>query len=288
MILIGGATGQLGTAAVKQLIAQGAKGKFAVLARDGEKAKPYSDQGIEVRIADFDDLGSLPAAFEGIDRFLFISTMSQDRGPQQKAVVDAAVKAGVKHITYTGLAIKDIATSGVRDLMSSHFETEDHIRASGVAWTFLRNTMYAEAIPQIAGPNALADGIFLPGGTGRVPYALRAEMGEAAANAILQDGHAGKTYEITGNQSLSYGDIASVLSSVTGKKLEYKDISEDDLREGLRAAGMPEFPIWLTLGTLQDIKSGQYDLSSRDLETLLGRAPASAEDMMRTVFSLPG
>lgn len=287
MILIGGATGQLGKAVVAQLLERGAKGRFAVLARDAAKAKPYADQGIEVRLADFDAPDSLAPTFAGIEQFLFISTMSQDRAGQQRQVVDAAAAAGVKHIVYTGLAIKDITTSGVRDLMASHFATEDHIRASGMDWTFLRNTMYAEAIPQIAGPGALTDGIFLPGGTGRVPYALRAEMGEAAANLLLQPGHAGKTYDITGNEGWGYGDIAAALSRLTRKSLAYHDIPEERLREALRAAGMPDFPIWLTLGTLQDIKAEQYDLRSSDLETLLGRAPASLEEMLRGVFSLP-
>lgn len=286
MILIGGATGQLGQAVVQQLSARGGKGRFAVLARDAEKAKQYSDQGIEVRLADFDSPASLPAAFAGIDKFLFISTMSQDRGPQQLAVVDAAAAAGVRHVVYTGLAIKDIAVSAVRDLMASHFETEDRIRTSGMGWTFLRNTMYAEAIAQIVGPNALSDGIFLPAGTGHVPYALRAEMGEAAANLLLQDGHAGQTYTITGNDGSSFADIAAALSRLTGKALTYHDISEDKLRDALRASGMPEFVIWLTLGTLRDIRDGQYDLRSRDLETLLGRPPASLDAMLNSVFRL--
>ncbi len=286
MILIGGATGQLGKAVVGQLLARGAKGRFAVLARDPEKAKPYTDQGIELRVADFDAPDSLAPAFAGIDQFLFISTMSQDRTGQQRRVVDAAAAAGVKHITYTGLAIKDITTSGVRDLMASHFETEDHIRASGMAWTFLRNTMYAEATPQIAGPDALTSGINLPGGTGRVPYALREEMGEAAANVLLGRGHIGKTYDITGNDGWSYADIAAALSRLTGRKLDYRDIPEADLRDALRAAGMPDFPIWLTLGTLQDIREGQYDLPARNLETLLGRPPAGLDEMLRRVFAL--
>lgn len=285
MILIGGSTGQLGKEVVAQLLRRNAKGRFAVLARDADKAGTYADQGLEVRIGDYDAPDTLTTAFAGIDRFLFISTMSQDRGPQQRLVVDAARAAGVRHVVYTGLAIRDIATSGVRDLMASHFETEDHIRTSGMAWTFLRNTMYAEAIPQIVGPNALIAGIFLPGGTGRVPYALRAEMGEATANLLLQDGHVGSTYEFTGTAAASFADIAAGLSRLTGQQLGYQDIPEDALRENLRDAGLPEFLIWLTLGTIRDIRAGQYDLNSRDLERLLGRAPKSLDAQLGEVFA---
>ncbi len=287
MILIGGATGQLGKAVVSQLLKRSEKRSFAVLARDADKAKIYASQGVELRFADFDIPETLPAAFAGVERFLFISTMSQDRSEQQARVVEAAAAAGVKHIVYTGLAIADIQSSGVRDLMASHFETEDRIHNSGMSWTFLRNTMYAEAIAQITGPRVLTNGLALPGGTGRVPYALREEMGEAAANLLLQEGHVGKTYAITGNDAWSYADVAAALSRLTGKDLGYQDITEEALRSALRAIGTPEFPIWLTLGTLHDIKSGQYDIQSRDLENLLGRAPKSLDAMLRSVFGLP-
>lgn len=285
MILIAGATGQLGGNVVAQLLRKGAKGRFAVLARSAAKAKIYADQGIEVRIADFDEPETLASAFAGIDRLLFISTMSTDRADQQARVVEAAAAAGVRHVVYTGLAIRDIQTSGVKDLMLSHFQTEDRIKASGVKWTFLRNGMYAEAVPQIAGPKALTEGLFLPGGAGRVPYALRAEMGEAAANLMLQDGHEGRIYDIVGGSAWGYAEVAAGLSRLTGRSLSYQDIPEEALREGLRAAGMPEFPIWLTLGTLQDVKAGQYEIASRDLEMLLGRPPKSLDDMLKAVFA---
>lgn len=285
MILIGGSTGQLGKEAVAQLLRRKAKGQFAVLARDPQKAKIYADQGIEVRLGDFDTPESLGPAFAGISRFLFISTMSQDRGAQQSRVVDAAGAAGIGHIVYTGLAIRDIATSAVRDLMVSHFETEDRIRASGMQWTVLRNSMYAEAIAQIAGPKALTDGISLPGGAGRVPYALRAEMGEAAANLLLGEGHEGKTYNITGSGAWSYAGIAAGLSRLTGRAIGYQDIPEEALAAGMRAAGIPDFVIWLTLGTIRDIRDGQYDIASRDLEILLGRAPKSLDQMLASVFA---
>jgi NAD(P)H dehydrogenase (quinone) len=286
MILIGGSTGQLGQYVVAQLLRKGAAGRFAVLARDPEKAKIYSDQGIEVRYADFDDPRSLPGAFNDVKRFLFISTMAADRAIQQQLVVDAAAAAGVSHIVYTGLAINDIAGSAVHDLMNSHFQTEDRIRSSGMDWTFLRNTMYAEAIPQIAGPRALTEGIFLPGGGGRVPYALRSEMGEATANLLLQEGHLDRIYNIAGSNAWSYADVAAALSRLTQRNLVYQDILENSLRQGLSSAGVPEFVIWLTLGTVKDIKDGQYDIGSRDLESLLGRAPAPLDDMLRAVFNL--
>jgi NAD(P)H dehydrogenase (quinone) len=286
MILVSGATGQLGKAVVDHMLRRQGEERLAILARDPDKAKTYRERGLEVRQGDFDDVETLPSAFAGVRLFLLISSMSRDRGPQQIGVVDAASRAGVKHIVYTGLGIREVTTSGVEALMKSHFETEDRIRASGMEWTFLRNTMYADAIPQIIGPRALLDGISLPGGEGRVPYAMRSEMGEATANLLLQSGHSGKTYTFTGNEAWSYGDVAASLSRLTGKPLTYRDIPPEALQAQLQSAGMPDFFNWLTLGTLHDIREGQYDIASPDLEKLLGRSPASLDTMLRSVMGL--
>lgn len=285
MILISGATGHLGKAVVDQLLARGALGQFAILVRNEEKAKPFVDQGIEVRIADFDHPKTLDQAFSGIDKFLFISTMSMERGAQQSEVVKAATVAGMRHIFYTGLAIRDIAHSHTRDLMQSHFDTEEHIRNSGIKFTFFRNTIYAESLNQILGPAALENGIYLPSGTGKTPYATRTEMGEAIANALLGQGHEGKTYTITGLKSWSFDDIAKTLGQQTGRTLPYVNISAQDLETRLKAAGLPDFAIWLTLNTIQDIKEGQYDIPSNDLETLLGRDPKDLPAMLSEIFA---
>lgn len=280
MILVAGGTGHLGSHVVQCLRSSLAADDFAVLARDRAKAERVLPTGVEVRIADYDRPEELPKALAGVDKLLFISTMSMNRAEQQKRVVDAAVAAGVGHILYTGLSIRDIESSGVRELMRSHFETEAHIEASGVPFTFLRNTMYAEAIPIIIGPQATEHGIHLPGGTGRVPYASRAEMGEAAANVLLQAGHERKIYEVCGPEAYSYAEIAEVLSKVTGRPLQYHDISPEEHRAALTAAGLPDFMIDLTAGTLQDIREGQYEVERRDLEKLLGRRPMNLIKMI--------
>ena len=285
MLLITGATGQLGSAVVNQLIARQAQG-FAIFARDAAKAQRYTDQGIAIRQGDFDQPDTLADAFAGVQKLLLISSRSMDRATQQKKVVDAAVQAGVQHIVYTSLAVQDITTSHVRDLMQSHFDTEDHIRASGVAYTFLRNTMYGDALPEIIGPQWAQNGIQLPGGNGKVPYALRRELGEATANLLLQDGHAMQTYDITGNQAYSYADVAAALSAITGQSLPYQDIPAEAFAQQLQSIGLPDFLVYLTAGTVRDVKEHQYEVQSNMLQTLLGRAPADLPSMLREVFQL--
>lgn len=286
MILVTGSTGKLGSAVVQQLLQQSARTQFAVFARDSSKTARYTTQGIPVRIGDFDDPSSLPTAFRDISKLLLISSRAMNRAEQQKQVIDAAIQAGVKHIIYTSLAVQDIRTSHVSRLMQSHFDTEAHIVASGVDYTFLRNTMYADAMPEIIGPAWPQHGIRLPGGNGKVLYALRREMGEATANLLLQNGHEGKTYNITGSASYSYQDIAQTLGQLSGQPVLYEDVDPEAFKQQLQSIGLPEFLIYLTAGTVQDIKDHQYEVHSDTLRQLLGREPAGLQAMVQEVFML--
>ncbi|WP_298141939.1 NAD(P)H-binding protein [uncultured Acinetobacter sp.] len=121
MILVTGATGNLGQHVVKQLQQHLALNEFAVLARSEQKAAAYVKQGIQVVYADFNQPETLQAAFQNIDKLLLISTMEHNRFEQHKNVINAAKSVGVKHILYTGLSIQNIETSAVKDLMISHF-----------------------------------------------------------------------------------------------------------------------------------------------------------------------
>ncbi len=286
MILITGATGNLGSSVVNELLKKSTSDQFIVTSSNQNGVNKLASKGLQARVANFSEKETLNDAFRGVDKVLLISTMDQNRFEQHKNVIDAAKNQGVKHIVYTSLGIKDIQTSGVKDLMMSHFETEDYIKESGLTYTILRNTMYADALTQILGENALNQDINLPGGNGKVPYALRREMGEATANLLLQDGHENKTYNITGSHAFGYKEIAETLAKLTGNTIVYNDIPEDDLKSFLKKIGMPDFAIYLHTGTLYDIKTHQYELESDILETLLGRPTASKEEFIKELFSI--
>lgn len=286
MILVTGATGQLGSSVISQLNKISHKDQFAIFARDEKKAIKYKEQGIEVRLGDFNQISSLGHAFEGITKLLLISTMEFNRFEQHKNVIDAAKMAGVKHIIYTGLAIQDIETSNVKDLMQSHFDTEKYIQASGLDFTFVRNTMYTDAIPQIVGEAVFDTGIYLSGGAGKVPYALRREMGEAIANILVQDNHENKIYNITGDIAYSYANVAQTLSELTNQKIDYVDLDEILYEQFLTDIHLPEFLIYLTKGTVVDIKQNQYEVNSSDLKTLLGRPPLDLKSALKELYKL--
>ncbi|HEY5371085.1 MAG TPA: SDR family oxidoreductase [Hanamia sp.] len=222
-ILITGATGHLGTAVINQLLKNTDSNHIVALARDESKAKFLREKGVEVRLGTFEDTASLDKALQGIEKVLLISTADPNRFQQHKNVVDAAKKADVKFIVYTSVPLKDLNSAVAKFLLESHFQTEDYIKASGLTYAFLRNNIYVDMVPMYVGEKVFETGIFLPAGDGKLPFALRREMGEGTANLFLQsEQHQNKTYDITNTELYSFEDIAKVLSELSGKTITYK------------------------------------------------------------------
>lgn len=286
MILVTGATGSLGTSVVQQLKKHISNEDFIVTSSNQKGVNSLQSEGLNARLANFNDQDTLNIAFQGITKLLLISTMDNNRFEQHKRVIDVAKDQGVQQIVYTSLAIKDIETSGVKDLMISHFQTEDYIKESRLLYTIIRNTMYADALNQILGPDVFEKGINIPGGDGKVPYALRREMGEATANLLLQEAHANNTYDFTGSKSFSYAEVASELSRLSGKTVVYNNITAENFKSNLREVGLSDFNIFLYSGTIYDIKTHQYEIESKTLEELLGRQTASLPSFISELFEI--
>lgn len=283
-ILVTGATGRLGKATIEHLLKNTAAENIVAFARDIEKAKVLVEIGIEVRIGNFDNPPALDHAMAGIDKLLLISGVEMNRLQQHKNVVDAAKKAGVRQIVYTSISQRDLDNSAVKILMESHYQTEDYIKESGLTYTFLRNSLYADVIPIYVGEKVFETGIYYPAGNGKVAFALRREMGEAAANVLLQDGHGNKTYEITGGELNSFEDIARELSLLSGKTVRYTNADAGAFSDKLKESGIPKDFVFVLSGFASDIKNKQYEILSPDLENLLGREPASLEDSLKEIY----
>lgn len=284
MILVTGASGNLGSLTIEYLSKKTAPSNIIAFTRDEEKAQEYRAKGIEARIGDFDDPTSLDRAFEGVDTLLMISTLDPNRYQQHKNVVDAAKRAGVKHVVYTSVAMENPETSVIRPLMESHFQTESYIRESGLTYTLLRNSLYMQVLPQFLGQNVFETGVYVPAGNGKAPFVLREELAEAAAEVLATTGHENKTYELTGAELYSFQDVADVLSGISGKELAYTAAKEETFGEELRAAGVPEIGILITNGFTVDIKNQQYNQVSDDLEGLLGRKPTSLKEGLAMIY----
>ena len=288
MILVTGATGQLGTAVIKNLLKKTSAERIAALVRDESKASTLKEQGVNIRVGNYNDRASLDRAMEGIEKVLLIAGTDEDednRLRQHQNVVDAAKQAGVQCIAYTSRNLKDPNTL-TNKLMVGHFQTEDRIKASGLKYVLFRNALYMDTIPLFVGERVLDTGINLPTGDGRVSFALRSEMGEAIANTLLESGCANRIYKLTGSESYSFDDVAATLSDLSSKEVNYTPAEKSAFEAQMKARGTPETVIQKIVGFLTDIKNGQEEEVSHDLENLLGRSPASLKEGLKVLFNL--
>ncbi|MDB5046076.1 MAG: Male sterility domain protein [Deinococcus sp.] len=284
MLLITGAAGQLGTAVIQHLLTKMPAQQIAGLVRDEQKARALRDQGIDIRVGDYDDPASLDRAMQGIDRVLLIAgTDEHKRVQQHQNVVDAAQRAGVGCLAYTSRDLKDRDSLANR-LMVGHFQTEDLIKASGLNYILFRNILYMDFIANVVGEQAFETGIQLPTGQGRVAFALRSELGEGMANALIDSDGENRTYHFTGSQAFSFADVASTLTELSGRDVTYTAVEPEAFERQLTEKGMPDFLAQRITGFLTDIKQGQEDHVRPDLEHFLGRTPASLKDGLKVLF----
>jgi NAD(P)H dehydrogenase (quinone) len=276
-----GSTGGLGSLSIKHLVAAGVSpASIVALARSAAKAEALEKMGVTVRIADYDDVGSLEKALSGVDRLLLVSGNAiGQRFPQHSNVLKAAETAGVKRIAYTSLIAADTSTN---PLAGEHKATEAAIRASGLEYVILRNNWYTENfLGDVAGARQTGT-IIAAVKTGKVASALKAEYAEAAIKALMDDRWVGKTLELAG-KAWSYSELAKAVSAVIGKPVAFKTVSEAEKKAALLQAGLPEggaaFYALLDLS----IEAGTLDHTSGDLETLLGRKPLELEEALRSL-----
>ena len=285
-LLITGATGHLGKTTIDFLLQKGVNAnQIVVLVRDINKATSIIEKGVEVRIGNFDNKASLEKATLGIDKVLLISGLDEHRLQQHKNVIDASKKSGVRHIVYTGVALKD-ASSSLNLITADHFQTEDYIVENGFTYTFLRNSLYSDAMPLFAGEKAVDNGIFLPAGNGKVPFVLRRDLAEATATVLLDSGHENKTYNLTGSDLFSFGEIAKILTDLSGKTVSYTDADEKIFSETLQKIGVPDTAIYVLSSFSADIRIGQFEVQSNDMEKLIGRKPENLKNILKEIYSL--
>jgi NAD(P)H dehydrogenase (quinone) len=241
-IVVSGASGQLGGLVVNELLARGVPaGDLILVSRTPEKLDEFKKRGASTRFGDFAKPESLPAAFAGGTKLLLIS-IGFGAGPRPEAhkrAIDAAVAAGIKQIVYTSyVAISHGDTAG---LASDHFQTEELIKKSGVAWTMLRNSIYSNGLVQQAA-KMLADGkaTVSPTDSG-IGYVTREDCAAAAAAVLSSTGHENKAYDITGPEVVGPREIAAAASAVAGKPIEL--VAPDPNAPPRRAFGGPSIAV---------------------------------------------
>ncbi|QVI77540.1 SDR family oxidoreductase [Pseudomonas syringae] len=270
MIVVTGATGQLGRLVIEQLLSRVPASQIIAAVRSPEKAADLSRQGIQVRQADYSQPARLDSAFAGADKVLLISSSEVgQRLPQHKAVIDAAKRAGVKLLAYTSVLHADTSALG---LAREHRETEDYLRASELPFALLRNGWYTENYT--AGiPGALAHGAVMGCAyEGRISSASRLDYAEAAAVLLTsKTAQAGNVYELAGDESYTLSEFAAQLSTQSGKSLPYVNLPQAEFEAALIQAGLPDFVARLLADSdAAAAKDALFD-DSRQLSALIGR-----------------
>jgi NAD(P)H dehydrogenase (quinone) len=286
MILVTAATGHLGTATIDYLLKKNIPAsQIAGLVRDEQKAAALSAKGIALRKGDYFDAAALEKAFQGIDTLVFISSGSiENRVNQHRNVVNAAKASGVKHIIYTSVlkASETLKfTAGI-----DHYHTETFLKEAGIPYTFFRNTFYMEVLPMFLGGALKSGQWYYAADNAKVNVVARVDIAEAIANvAIAPATHANKIYEIAGNQSYSFNEIAGVVSKIVGKTISYIPVPLEALKEGMKQAGVPEAHIPMYASIAEAISAGELDSDDRSLEKLLQRKPVDLNEYLPKLLS---
>ena len=268
--VITGATGHLGRLVTEDLLRRGVPaGDITATGRDITKVKDLADHGVRVLAVDYDDPASLDAAFRGADRILLVSASEPGRRAQQhENAIDAAARAGAGLLAYTSIA--NAGTTTMR-LAAEHQATEAALRASGLSYVLLRNSWYVEnytaQVRAILQRGSLAGSA----GDGRVSAATRADYAAAAAAVLTGDGHAGRAYELGGDEAFTLAELAAEIGAQAGQPVSYLDLPEDEYARVLTSAGLPEVAAVTLADADRGLARGDLFVDSGHLRQLIGR-----------------
>jgi NAD(P)H dehydrogenase (quinone) len=273
LIGVTGATGEIGRRVAALLAASGERGRLLV--RDASRA-PRHD-GLEVaEFGGYDDSDGMRAAFGGVSTLLLVSAReAADRVDQHKRAVDAARAAGVKRIVYLSFigAAPDATFTFARD----HFHTEQHIIASGLAFTFSRQNLYMDLVPLLAGEDGVIRG---PAGSGRVAPVARDDVADALVAMLTAPGHEGMTHELTGPESFTLAELAAAVTEHGDRVVTFHDESLEEAYASRAAYGAPDWELEGWVSTYTAIAAGEFDLVTDHVARLTGHEPVSVREFL--------
>ncbi len=284
-IIVTGAAGHLGQRIVHHLVEsyKVAPANIVAASRNPEKLAALGAKGVETRKADFDDAGTLKSAFAGGGRILIVSTDAVGepgkRLAQHTAAIDAAAAAGASQILYTSMPQPEPGSPVL--FAPDHFGSEEALKATGIPHVIFRNAWYFENLLGSL-PQAVSSGQwFTSAGEGRTAYVARDDIARAIAAVLAAPIGENVTYTLTADEAQTNGEIAALVSKITGKEIAVIQLSDAELTAGLEKAGLPAPVAALIASFDANTRSGRIAGITGDTRKLTGLAPAKLEDFLR-------
>jgi NAD(P)H dehydrogenase (quinone) len=272
-LAVTGSTGALGGLVAHGLADRGVPQRL--LARSPERA-PRLPGAVAVQ-ADYGDREAAVRALHGVRTLLMVSgSESADRLEQHRTFVDAAADAGVEQIVYTSFygASPDCTFTLGRD----HWATEEHIRSRGTAFTFLRDNFYLDFLPLMVGDDGTIRG---PAGEGRVAAVARADVARVAVSVLLDpESHRAATYDLTGPESITLTEAASIIGEATGREVRFHDETVDEAYASRRRWDAPDWQYDAWVSTYTAIAAGEVERVTDDVRRVTGRAPTGLRELL--------
>ena len=271
MIAVTGATGEVGRRVIARLAEAGAPHRSIV--RDASRAAG------EFRVAsDYGARDEMAAAFSGADTvFLVPAAENADRVEQHKTAVDAALAAGVPRLVY--LSFFGAAPDATFTLARDHWATEQHIRLSGLEWTFLRDNLYADFLPFMVGEDGVIRG---PAADGRAAVVAQDDIADAAIAVLRDPGpHAGQTYDLTGPEALTLAEAAGIVGRATGREVRYHPETLEEAYASRKRYEAPDWQVDAWVSTYTAIAAGELATVSGDVALLTGHEATALGDLLR-------
>ena len=266
MILVTGATGNVGSEVVRAVIGKGAP--VRALVRDPERARQRLGDEVELAVGDFADPLSLRRALEAVDELVLSCSDDPRRIGWETRMIDLAQAAGVRRIVK--LSAIGAAPGSPVAFWDWHHRVERHLEQSGVPGVILRSSFYMTSLLMDAGQ--IAEGhLIAPAGDARIAMIDPRDVGAATASVLSTDAHDGRTYVLTGPEAISYAEVAATLSAAIHRRIEFIHVPDAKATEGLIDAGLPEFAARNVVTIFAMAREGAAEQVTDSVESLTGR-----------------
>jgi uncharacterized protein YbjT (DUF2867 family) len=275
-VLVTGATGNVGSSVVREL--QGGGWSVRALVRDRAKGAQILGDDVDLAVGDFSDPDSLASAMDGVDFVFLSSSGGPEKLEHELAAIKAASASGVKRIVKASTIGAEVGSP--LPPLDWNGQIEEHLRRSGVPAVILQSNYYMTNL--LASVEQIREGkLVAPAGEGKIAMIDPRDVGAVGAATIAGEGHDGRTYTLTGPEGISFGQVAEELSEATGLSIEYVDVPDEAARQGLMAAGMPDWLVSHLTQLFGKIRQGALETVTDTVRTLTGREPRSFSEFAR-------